>query len=138
MAITTISRREMRSTTEDDVILVRRAVRELAQARGFDVFASRRADDRHLRADAQRLGPRAAGRGDHRGGRERRAPRAPRHLQRRGPGDRRHRAGDGRRLQHGAFDGARPVGQPPPGRRVLIESTVGTGTVVTFVKWKRF
>lgn len=40
MAITTTSRRELPIVTEDDVILVRRAVREMAQSKGFDVFAS--------------------------------------------------------------------------------------------------
>jgi serine/threonine-protein kinase RsbT len=40
VAIEATSRREMRIETEDDVILVRRAVRELAQGHGFDVFAS--------------------------------------------------------------------------------------------------
>ncbi len=40
MGIETITLRRMKIETEDDVILVRRAVRELAQASGFDVFAS--------------------------------------------------------------------------------------------------
>ena len=40
MAVTTIQQREMRIESEDDVILVRRAVRALAQQLGFDAFAT--------------------------------------------------------------------------------------------------
>ena len=40
MSIETTSRREMRIECEDDVILVRRAVRALAEAKGFDAFAA--------------------------------------------------------------------------------------------------
>ncbi|MGH7295994.1 MAG: anti-sigma regulatory factor [Polyangiaceae bacterium] len=39
MAATMVSQREIPILVEDDVILVRRAVRELAQAHRFDVFA---------------------------------------------------------------------------------------------------
>lgn len=40
MATETRSRREMRIETEEDVILVRRAVRALAESNRFDLFAS--------------------------------------------------------------------------------------------------
>ncbi len=40
MPITSTSRREMRIDTEDDVILVRRAVRAMAEAKKFDTFAT--------------------------------------------------------------------------------------------------
>jgi serine/threonine-protein kinase RsbT len=40
MSITTRERREMPVESEDDVILVRRAVRVLAEETGFDTFAS--------------------------------------------------------------------------------------------------
>ena len=35
-----LSRQELRIETEDDVVAVRRRVKQLAQARGFDAFAS--------------------------------------------------------------------------------------------------
>ena len=40
MAVTGTIRREMPIETEDDVILVRKAVRALAEAQGFDSFAT--------------------------------------------------------------------------------------------------
>lgn len=40
MPIRTLSRQEMKIDTEDDVVLVRRRARELAQKRGFDPFAT--------------------------------------------------------------------------------------------------
>jgi serine/threonine-protein kinase RsbT len=40
MAARVLSTQEMKITSEDDVVLVRRAVRSLAERRGFDSFAS--------------------------------------------------------------------------------------------------
>jgi serine/threonine-protein kinase RsbT len=132
----TESRREMPIESEDDVILVRRAVRALAEGRGFDVFATaaittatseltrnvwvhaRRgvAVIEELRTD-ERAGLRVTFRDE-------------------GPG-----IPNIERVLAGGFSTARSMGLGLSGSRRLVdefqlESTVGQGTKVEIVKWK--
>jgi serine/threonine-protein kinase RsbT len=134
--ITSTSRREMRIDTEDDVILVRRAVRELVQGHKFDVFASAAlttATSELTRnvwvhagkglatieevADGERLGIRVTFRDE-------------------GPG-----IADIPRVMAGGYSTARSMGLGLSGSRRLVDefelqSTVGRGTTVEIVKWK--
>ena len=132
----TVSRREMRIDTEDDVILVRRAVRALAQAVGLNAFAcaalttaaseltrnvwvhARRGDAvlEHVVVDG-RIGIRVTFRDD-------------------GPG-----ITDLERALAGGFSTARSMGLGLSGSRRLvdhfaIETIVGRGTKVEILKWK--
>jgi len=134
--VQTTSQREMRIDTEDDVILVRRAVRALAQAMGFNAFASAALTTAaseltrnvwvHARrgvaileqvADGGRLGVRVVFRDE-------------------GPG-----IPDLDRALSGGFSTARSMGLGLSGSRRLvdqfdIETIVGRGTKVEIVKWK--
>jgi serine/threonine-protein kinase RsbT len=136
VAITTISRREMPIETEDDVILVRRAVREIAQALGFDVFASAALTTAsseltrnvwvHARkgvavieevGNGERLGVRVT-------------------FSDSGPG-----IADIPRVMAGGFSTARSMGLGLSGSRRLVDafelkSVVGQGTSVEIVKWR--
>jgi serine/threonine-protein kinase RsbT len=136
VAITAASRREMRIETEDDVILVRRAVREMAQAKGFDVFACAALTTAaseltrnvwvHARrgvailenvANGDREGIRLTFRDE-------------------GPG-----IADIDRVMVGGYSTARSMGLGLSGSKRLVdqfalESTVGRGTIVEVVKWK--
>ena len=135
MSILVRSRREMPIETEDDVLVVRRAVRDLAVLRGFDAFASAALTTAaseltrnvwvHARrgtavledvADGERVGVRVAFR-DH------------------GPG-----IPDLDRALAGGFSTARSMGLGLSGSRRLvdqfqIETVVGEGTKVEILKW---
>jgi len=128
----------MRIESEDDVVLVRRKVRELAQARGFDSFAcaaittatseltrnvwvhARRGEARiEELAEGDRIGIRAR-------------------FTDEGPG-----IADLERVLAGGYSTSKSMGLGLSGSRRLvdefsIDSVQGKGTVVTFVKWKRF
>ena len=136
MAITTTSRREMPIESEEDVILVRRAVRDMAQASGFDSFASAALTTAaseltrnvwvHARrgaaiveaiANDERIGIRLTFRDG-------------------GPG-----IADIPRVMAGGYSTARSMGLGLSGSKRLVDefdlqSTVGRGTTVEIVKWK--
>lgn len=134
--MTTRSHREMRIETEDDVILVRRAVRALAEANGFDVFATAALTTaaseltRNVWVHAKRgvavieevtNGARAGVRVTFRD---------------KGPG-----IADVERAMAGGFSTARTMGLGLSGSRRLVDqfelhSAVGQGTTVEIVKWK--
>jgi serine/threonine-protein kinase RsbT len=126
----------MRIETEDDVILVRRAVRELAQAHGFDVFASAALTTAaseltrnvwvHARKGVAIL--EEVANGDRRGVRVT--------FRDEGPG-----IADIPRVMAGGFSTARSMGMGLSGSRRLVDefdlqSTVGRGTTVEIMKWK--
>jgi serine/threonine-protein kinase RsbT len=136
VAIQAISRREMRIETEDDVILVRRAVRDLAQAHGFDVFASAALTTatseltRNVWVHARRglAIIEEVSNGDREGVRVT--------FQDEGPG-----IANIDRVMAGGFSTARSMGLGLSGSRRLVDdfelrSTVGQGTTVEIVKWK--
>jgi serine/threonine-protein kinase RsbT len=128
----------MKIDDEDDVVVVRRKVRALALERGFDSFSSAAVTTAtseltrnvwvHARggsavveeiAEGERLGLRVR-------------------FEDRGPG-----IPDIERVLAGGYSTAKSLGLGVSGSRRLvdefsIESTVGHGTVVTFIKWKRF
>jgi serine/threonine-protein kinase RsbT len=126
----------MRIDTEDDVILVRRAVRELAQTHGFDVFASAA-----LTTAASELTRNVwvhAGKGvailEELTDDERRGVRVT--FVDQGPG-----IADIPRVMEGGYSTARSMGMGLSGSRRLVDhfelrSTVGAGTTVEIVKWK--
>jgi serine/threonine-protein kinase RsbT len=136
LSIEILSRREMKIDTEDDVILVRRAVRELAQAHGFDVFASAALTTAaseltrnvwvHARKGVAIIEEVSNG--------ERDGVRVT--FQDEGPG-----IADIARVMAGGFSTARSMGLGLSGSRRLVDdfelrSTVGRGTTVEIVKWK--
>jgi serine/threonine-protein kinase RsbT len=136
VAIQATSRREMRIETEDDVILVRRAVRDLAQAHGFDVFASAALTTatseltRNVWVHARRglAIIEEVSNGDREGVRVT--------FQDEGPG-----IADIDRVMAGGFSTARSMGLGLSGSRRLVDdfelrSAVGRGTTVEIVKWK--
>jgi len=122
--------------TEDDVILVRRAVRDLAQGHGFDVFASAA-----LTTAASELTRNVwvhAGKGvaivEEVASGERRGVRIT--FRDEGPG-----IADIARVMAGGYSTARSMGLGLSGSRRLVDefdlqSTVGQGTKVEIVKWK--
>jgi serine/threonine-protein kinase RsbT len=138
MEIQVLSRIELGITTEDDVVLVRRRARMLAQSRGFDAFASAAMTTAtseitrnvwvHARSgtavieevtDGARFGLRLEFRDQ-------------------GPG-----IPDIDRVLAGGYSTARSLGLGVSGSRRLvdefsIESAPGQGTVVRMVKWTRF
>jgi serine/threonine-protein kinase RsbT len=138
VAVTTLSSVRMKIDSEDDVVLVRRAVRSLASERGFDSFSSAAVTTAtseltrnvwvHARggvaiveevSDGERSGVRVR-------------------FEDQGPG-----IPDIARVLAGGYSTARSLGLGVSGSRRLvdefsIESTVGRGTVVVFTKWKRF
>jgi serine/threonine-protein kinase RsbT len=132
----TRSRREMRIDTEDDVILVRRAVRALAEVNGFDLFAvaamTTAASELtrnvwvHARKGIAVL--EEVTNGDRRGLRVT--------FQDEGPG-----IANVDRVMAGGFSTARSMGMGLSGSRRLVDafeltSTVGQGTTVEIIKWK--
>jgi serine/threonine-protein kinase RsbT len=136
VAITTTSRREMRIETEDDVILVRRAVREIAQARGFDTFAC--AALTTATSELTRNVWVHAGKGgaviEEITNGERQGVRVT--FRDEGPG-----IADIDRVMAGGYSTARSMGLGLSGSRRLVDqfalqSTVGRGTTVEIVKWK--
>ena len=138
MSITTRERREMPVHSEDDVILVRRAVRALAEQTGFDSFASAALTTAaseltrniwvHARKGVailetvendERVGVRVTFRDE-------------------GPG-----IADIPRVLAGGYSTARSMGLGLSGSKRLVDdfalqSTVGTGTTVEIVKWKSY
>jgi len=138
MSITTRERREMPVECEDDVILVRRAVRTLAEQTGFDTFASAALTTaaseltRNIWVHAkkgvailekvengERMGVRVTFRDE-------------------GPG-----IADVPRVLAGGYSTARSMGLGLSGSKRLVDdfalqSTVGTGTTVEIVKWKSY
>lgn len=138
MTITTRERREMRVESEDDVILVRRAVRALAEQTGFDTFASAALTTatseltRNIWVHAkrgvavletvengERVGVRVTFRDE-------------------GPG-----IADVPRVLAGGYSTARSMGLGLSGSKRLVDdfalqSTVGAGTTVEIVKWKSY
>lgn len=135
---TVLSSQEMRIDAEDDIILTRRRVRELAEQRRFDAFAtaaittaaSELARNVLVHAgkgvavleevqNGTRVGIRLCFRDE-------------------GPG-----IPDVQRVLAGGFSTARSMGLGLSGSRRLVDnfelvSDVGKGTTVTVVKWKRF
>jgi serine/threonine-protein kinase RsbT len=136
VAITTASRREMPIESEDDVILVRRAVREMAQAKGFDVFACAA-----LTTAASELTRNVwvhAGKGvailENVSNGERDGIRLT--FRDQGPG-----IANIERVMAGGYSTARSMGLGLSGSKrlvdqFLLDSTVGRGTTVEVVKWK--
>jgi len=128
----------MKIAAEDDVVLVRRTVRTLAIERGFDSFSSAAVTTATSEL-TRNVWVHATGgsaiieevaEGDRAGLRIR--------FQDRGPG-----IPDIERVLAGGYSTARSLGLGVSGSRRLvdefsIESTVGEGTVVTIIKWKRF
>jgi serine/threonine-protein kinase RsbT len=138
MAASVLSSLTMKIESEDDVVLVRRKVRELAQARGFDSFACAAITTatseltRNVWVHAHRGEARIEelAEGDRVGIRAR--------FTDEGPG-----IADLDRVLAGGYSTAKSMGLGLSGSRRLvdefsIDSVVGRGTVVTFVKWKRF
>jgi serine/threonine-protein kinase RsbT len=135
---TLLSRAEMRIECEDDIILARRRVREIAEARKFDTFAtaavttaaSELARNLLVHAgkgiavleevqDGSRIGIRLT-------------------FTDEGPG-----IPDVQRVLAGGFSTARSMGLGLSGSRRLVDtfelvSEVGKGTTVRIAKWKRF
>lgn len=133
-----LSSNEMKLDTEDDIILTRRRVREIAESRKFDAFAtaaittaaSELARNCLVHAgkgvatieevqNGSRVGIRMCFRDE-------------------GPG-----IPDVARVLAGGFSTARSMGLGLSGSRRLVDqfeltSEVGKGTTVTVVKWKRF
>lgn len=134
----TLSRQEIKVETDDDVILVRRRARELAEARHFDTFATaavttaaselarnivvhagRGAAILEEVSDGARTGIRLI-------------------FEDEGPG-----ISDVERVLHGGCNTDRSMGLGVSGSRRLVdafalESAPGKGTTITVVKWKRF
>ncbi len=136
MAITSLTRREMRIETEDDVILVRRAVRAMAEAQRFDSFAcaalttatSELTRNVWVHAHKGHAVLEDVDNGDRRGVRVT--------FVDKGPG-----IADIGRVMAGGYSTARSMGLGLSGSKRLVDefslvSTVGTGTTVEIVKWK--
>jgi serine/threonine-protein kinase RsbT len=133
-----LSARAMKIGSEDDVVLVRRAARELAHARGFDPFATAAITTAaselarnvwtHARGGSASIEEVIEG--------ERRGVRLC--FTDQGPG-----IADLERALAGGNSTARSLGLGLAGSRRLvdkfeIETKVGAGTTVTVVKWARF
>ena len=138
MKISILSHKAMQITSEDDVVLVRREVRALAQGQGFDSFATAAVTtaaseltrnvfvharsgevDIDVVSDGRRNGLRVT-------------------FRDKGPG-----IADIDRAMRGGYSTARSLGLGLSGSKRLVDeftlqSIVGTGTTVTFVKWKPF
>ena len=138
MKISILSHKAMQITSEDDVVLVRREVRALAQGQGFDSFATAAVTtatseltrnvfvharsgevDIDVVSDGRRNGLRIT-------------------FRDKGPG-----IADVERAMRGGYSTARSLGLGLSGSKrlvdeFLLDSVVGAGTTVTFVKWKPF
>jgi serine/threonine-protein kinase RsbT len=132
-----ISRIEMKIASEDDIVLVRRKVRSLAEQRGFDPFATT--------AITTATSELARNTWSHGGGGEVIIEELERsgtagvraQFRDRGPG-----IADIPRVLAGGYSTMRSMGLGVSGSRRLvdefeIDSVVGRGTVVTISKWKR-
>jgi serine/threonine-protein kinase RsbT len=137
-AVEVLRRHEMPIETEDDVVLVRRKVKQIAQARGFDAFAS--AAITTATSEITRNVWVHAGRGSavieeitdgvHQGVRI--------EFRDEGPG-----IADLDRALAGGFSTARSMGLGLSGSKRLvdefeIDSAPGRGTTVRMTKWTRF
>jgi serine/threonine-protein kinase RsbT len=133
-----VSTRTMKIACEDDVVLVRRAARDLAHARGFDAFATAA-----VTTAASEL---ARNCWTHAGGgtalieevMEGERPGLRMRFEDRGPG-----IADLDRALAGGNSTVRSLGLGLAGSRRLVDdfdikTAVGTGTTVTVVKWARF
>jgi serine/threonine-protein kinase RsbT len=135
--IEAINRRELPIESEDDVIVVRRAVRALAEAKGFDTFASAALTTAtseltrnvwvHARKGKATI--EEVREGDNLGVRVT--------FEDVGPG-----IPDVPRVLAGGYSTARSMGLGLSGSRRLVDSfdlssTVGKGTTVEIVKWKK-
>jgi serine/threonine-protein kinase RsbT len=135
---TVLSTQEMKLDVEDDIILTRRRVREIAEARRFDAFATAA-----ITTAASELARNVlvhAGRGVATLEEVQNGTRIGIRLSFRdeGPG-----ITDVQRVLAGGFSTARSMGLGLSGSRRLVDnfelsSEVGKGTTVTIVKWKRF
>jgi serine/threonine-protein kinase RsbT len=136
--VSSVERHEMKIDTEDDIVLVRRKVRDVAQACGFDVFAvtavttaaselarnvwvhaGKGAATVEKLSDDSRLGVRAEFRDE-------------------GPG-----IADVARVLAGGHSTARSMGLGLSGSKRLVDeftlqSSSGHGTTVAFVKWSAY
>jgi serine/threonine-protein kinase RsbT len=135
----TMSREEMRIEREGDIVLVRKQVRTIAQSQQFDTFATAavttatseltrnvwvhakkgRVIIEVVADDNQRVGLRAT-------------------FSDEGPG-----IPDVERVMRGGFSTARSMGLGLSGSKRLVddfslETRVGRGTTITFIKWKAF
>jgi serine/threonine-protein kinase RsbT len=137
VAVESTSRREMRIECEDDVILVRRAVRALAEAKGFDAFAvaalttatSELTRNVWVHATKGIALIEEVSEGDSVGVRVT--------FRDEGPG-----IPDIPRVLAGGYSTARSMGLGLSGSRRLVDSfelssTVGQGTTVEILKWKK-
>lgn len=135
----TLSRMEMKIESEEDVVLVRRRVRELAQAQRFDTFAiaavttaaSELTRNVWVHAKAGKAVVEVVAEGAHRMGLRVT-------FSDEGPG-----IPDLERVMRGGYSTARSMGLGLSGSKRLadefsIDTNVGKGTVITFVKWKAF
>jgi serine/threonine-protein kinase RsbT len=134
----TLSRQEMKVESEDDIILVRRRARELAEARRFDTFAT--AAITTATSELARNIVVHAGRGVATLEEVSDGTRSGIRLTFAdvGPG-----INDVQRVLQGGFSTARSMGLGLSGSRRLVdafdlESSPGKGTTITVVKWKRF
>lgn len=133
-----VSSQDMRIGTEDDVVLARRAAREIAQARGFDVFAAAAlttATSELARNALVHAGGGVATIEEVRDG-ERRGVRVT--VRDQGPG-----IADLSRALAGGFSTVRSLGLGLSGSKRLVDdfsldTKPGAGTVVVIVKWARF
>jgi serine/threonine-protein kinase RsbT len=133
-----LSTRTMKITCEDDVVLVRRAARDLAHGRGFDAFAtaaittaaSELARNAWIHARGGSAVLEEVMDGERAGLRLR--------FEDKGPG-----IADLERALAGGNSTVRSLGLGLAGSRRLvdqfeIQTTLGSGTVVTVIKWARF
>ena len=138
MGISALSRQEMKISCEDDVVLIRRHARSVAQQQAFDAFAAAAITTAtseltrnvlvhagggsaviEVVTDGVRNGVRLTFHDD-------------------GPG-----IPDVERVMRGGYSTARSLGLGLSGSKRLVdefelESEVGKGTTVTFVKWKPY
>lgn len=138
MSTTVVERHEMRIDSEDDIILVRRKVRELAQTCRFDVFSASAVTTAasELARNVWVHGGRGIAIVERLTDDVRSGVRA--EFKDEGPG-----IADLERVLAGGYSTAKSMGLGLSGSRRLvdefeIESAPGRGTRVTFVKWNRF
>jgi len=138
MTLSVLSRQELPIVSEDDVVIVRRKVREVAHERGLDSFATAAITTaaselaRNVLVHARGGVAVIEGVGDGR----REGVRL--EFRDQGPG-----IADLERVLRGGYSTARSLGLGVSGSKrlvdqFLIESTVGRGTQVTAIKWRRF
>lgn len=138
MGVEVVARHELPIRVEDDVFVVRRAVRALAEARGFDNFAiaalTTASSELARNVWCHGMGGQAVIEELHDGPRQGLAV----EFRDEGPG-----IADIGRVLAGGYSTVRSLGLGVSGSRRLvdefdIDSTVGRGTCVKIRKWKRF